>query len=382
MRIVHTADIHLDSCFAAPGMPAGFGNRRRQSLRDVFQGTVRRAGEWQADALIIAGDLFELDRITRDTVAFLVSQFGSIPKVPVFIAPGNHDPYMARSPYASANWPDNVTIFTEPRWSRVDVPDSALTIHGFAFNGPDISTNPWGTLTIEPDDRTHIAIGHGSEMGHIPPGKDAYAPFDVSDAVCDGLAYLALGHFHTCKELTGPFNTDVYYCGVPEGHGFGETGPRYHLEVEINGDKVTVNPVQSCRAVYETHDIDVTSIETTQQILDDLRGRPHEANVARIARIRLAGTARPGLMADLPVVQDTLAAEFDAIEWVDETLPAEDYDTLAHDATSLGGFVARLNEEIKHEADDARRRVLERSRDVGLAAYRGSALPILGGEEA
>ena len=36
-----------------------FGNRRRQSLRDVFSAILRRAKEWPADAVLIAGDLFE-----------------------------------------------------------------------------------------------------------------------------------------------------------------------------------------------------------------------------------------------------------------------------------------------------------------------------------
>src|SRR6185436_20063981 len=128
MRIVHTADIHLDMCFSPLGLPAGFGNRRRQSLRDVFRRVVRRAGEWPADALLIAGDLFEADRVSRDTIAFLVSEFRAIPQVPVFIAPGNHDPFTPASPYATEQWPKNVTIFRSASWESVPVHGGALTV--------------------------------------------------------------------------------------------------------------------------------------------------------------------------------------------------------------------------------------------------------------
>jgi len=55
MRLIHTADVHLDMCFASAHTPPGFGNRRRQSLRDVFHTIIRRAGEWPADVLLIAG---------------------------------------------------------------------------------------------------------------------------------------------------------------------------------------------------------------------------------------------------------------------------------------------------------------------------------------
>jgi len=116
IRLIHTADIHLDSCFAGTGMRAGFGNRRRQNLRDVLTSIVARAGDWPADALLIAGDLFEGDRISHDTTQFLSGLFESIPHVPVFIAPGNHDPFTPDSPYATMTWPENVAIFDSPQW--------------------------------------------------------------------------------------------------------------------------------------------------------------------------------------------------------------------------------------------------------------------------
>jgi len=181
MKLIHTADIHLDICFAGWGVPAALGNRRRQSLRDVFHAIIERAGTWPADAVLIAGDLFERDRVSRDTIAFLVSEFKSIPHVPVFISPGNHDPFSPESPYAAENWPENVTIFKEPRWESHAVKGGLLTVHGFGFDGPSLSINPFGTLTIE-GKSIHVAVAHGSERGHQPPDKSAYAPFDARDA--------------------------------------------------------------------------------------------------------------------------------------------------------------------------------------------------------
>jgi len=160
MRLVHTADIHLDASFAGTGMPAAFGNRRRQSLRDVFRSIVSRAGEWPADALLIAGDLFEQERVTKDTVAFLIGEFWSIAHVPVFIAPGNHDPYTPDSPYACEEWPENVHVFDQPVWQACSLADRPLVVHGFAFDGPDISSSPFGKLAVPDDGRVHVAVAH------------------------------------------------------------------------------------------------------------------------------------------------------------------------------------------------------------------------------
>ena len=41
--------------------------------------------------------------------------------VPVFITPGNHDPYTPSSPYARLTWPSHVHIFTSPYPERVEL---------------------------------------------------------------------------------------------------------------------------------------------------------------------------------------------------------------------------------------------------------------------
>ena len=148
MRIIHTSDVHLDASFAGAGMPPDFGNRRRQSLRDVFRDIVARAAAWPADVLLIAGDLFEAERVTRDTVAFLKSEFESLAPIPVFVAPGNHDPYVQSCPYSTDSWPGNVVIFREPTWAEHVIEETLWTVHGFGFDGADVSRNPFGNLQI------------------------------------------------------------------------------------------------------------------------------------------------------------------------------------------------------------------------------------------
>ncbi|MBI4557796.1 MAG: DNA repair exonuclease [Candidatus Hydrogenedentes bacterium] len=378
MRLIHTADIHLDASFAVAGAPAGFGNRRRQSLRDVFRSIVRRAGEWPADALLIAGDLFELDRVSRDTLSLLNVEFASIPHVRVFIAPGNHDPYVPHSPYAAEVWPENVVIFSNPAWTLYPLPNVPLTVHGFGFDGPDLTVNPFGQLQIPPDGRVHVAVAHGSERGHQPPDKAAYAPFDAPQAAPDGLAYLALGHFHSLTRIEGDFRTAIYYSGAPEGHSFGEPGPRQYLEVELESGQVSVKPVESSRAVYETHTLDCTDFSTAQQIVDAIRAWPKQNAAARIVRLALQGLCAPAIRAQLESVRDAIAAEFEYFELVDQTESTEDYALLARENTSFGAFLYRMNEAIGAVAEEDRRRLLWRAREIGAAAYRGTALPIRG----
>ncbi|MDX9971999.1 MAG: metallophosphoesterase [FCB group bacterium] len=378
MRIIHTADIHLDTCFAAAGMPAGFGNRRRQGLRDSFHTLLERAASWPADAVLIAGDLFEHDRVTRDTVAFLRREFAAIQPIPVFIAPGNHDPYVPGSPYLTEAWPDNVVIFRTPEWKSQALEDKPLTVHGFAFDGPDISSNPFGRLQVPSDGRLHIAVAHGSERSRQPASKAAYAPFHAADAATEGLAYLALGHFHAVTPIEGNFGTRMYYSGAPEGHGFGEQGVHCYLEVELEKGRVLVNAVPSSGTVYATYELDCTDFSTSQEIVEAIRALAQESQVNQIARITLTGTCTPALQCGLAGVRDAVSPLFEHLELNDATRLQEDFDELARDNTSLGAFIRTLNELIASAADERERRIRERAREVGLAAYRGEELSIRG----
>jgi exonuclease SbcD len=379
MRIIHTADIHLDMCFSPLGLPAGFGNRRRQSLRDVFRRIVRRAGEWPADALLIAGDLFESDRVSRDTIAFLVSEFRSIPKVPIFIAPGNHDPFTPTSPYATESWPKNVTIFRGPSWESAVVHGGMLTVHGFGFDGPDISTNPFGKLTLPAKrEGIHIGVAHGSERGHQPPEKRAYAAFDAKDAAIEGLRYLALGHFHGVTPIEGDFPTTIWYSGSPEGHSLRETGMHHYLEIEIDEKKVDVTAVPSSRVIYTVRRLMCDDFESAQDVIDAIRAIAREEEARQVARVVLAGGLDASIHAELGLIYDAAALEFEHLYLLDRTAPLEDFDALSRDDTSLGSFVRRLNGEISACAEEAQRQKLVRSREIGVAAFRRREMEVRG----
>ena len=382
MKLIHTADIHLDASFAAAGFPAGFGNQRRQALRDVFLKIMERAKAWPADGVLIAGDLFEQERVSRDTVAFLKEVFEMLRPIPVFIAPGNHDPFVQLSPYATASWPANVYIFDKPEWDSHALQHVPLTVHGFAFDGIEISQNPIEDLQVEEDGRVHVALGHGSERGHQPEGKHSYAPFDGGALAQAGLHYVALGHFHSVTPIQGSFDTVMYYSGTPEGHGFNETGARHYLEVEIDTEgeqpEVTVRPVPVNQTVYSNHALDCSALDHSQQLVEALRGLAGDKSVGHICKVTLTGTCASTIYESMQASKDAVANRFIHLALVDETLPPEDYDALALENTSLGMFVRRINSEIKDAPDEEKRDMLTRARALGVSAYRDRELPIQG----
>jgi DNA repair exonuclease SbcCD nuclease subunit len=382
MKLIHTADIHLDASFAGAGMPPAIANRRRQCLREVLLDMLRRAAETSADAVLIAGDLFDADRVTRDTVAFLREAFEMIRPIPVFIAPGNHDPATPASPYVTEAWPANVHIFLSPKWSACSDRHEHLTVHGFAFDGPDISANPFGQLIVPDDGRAHVAVAHGSERGRQPAGKKVYAPFDAASAGCDGLRYLALGHFHAFTPIEGSSSTRMAYSGSPEGHAFDETGVLSYLEIDFDENDldgpVQITRIPSSRTVYSVYAMDCSAFEHSQHLIDALRALVRQDGRQEVARVVLRGTCVEALRFSLDRVADAVAEQFAWLDLRDETRPAEDYENLALPDTSLGGFMRKINAAIADAPNPAERALLERVREAGLCAYRGHELPIRG----
>ncbi len=87
LKILHTADVHLDC--------DSYGKtEQRQAHRALYQHCfetiITRAIAAEVDALLIAGDLFDHNRVPDETIAFTQAQLRRLQR-PVVILPGNHD---------------------------------------------------------------------------------------------------------------------------------------------------------------------------------------------------------------------------------------------------------------------------------------------------
>lgn len=368
----------MDICCGRQGFPVRFSNRRRQSLRDVLCSILRRAADWPADAVLIAGDLFELEYVTRDTIAFLRAQFEAIRPIPVFIAAGNHDPALPNSPYLTEPWPSNVMFFTKPEWHSFPINDGSLIVHGFGFDAYEPSRNPWPELSVSPDGAIHVAIGHGSERRHQPPDLDSYCPFNAEDVSIPGLSYVALGHFHSPIDVSAGNGGAIHYCGAPEGHDFSETGLRYYLEVELDGERPQVRRILSSKAVFSTYSVNCETFQSAQDLTESLRTLGKASELPQCARVTLMGQTACAISTELSAVHDAVAQEFQYLEIIDKTEPLTDFEELARLPTTLGVFARRINEEIADAVDDAKRALLMRAREIGIGAFRNQKLPIRG----
>ncbi len=351
MRLLHLADIHLDAPFAWAG--AAGGRRRREAIRAAFTAALDLVAGERVDAVCVAGDLFEHERVSVDTARFLADAFAALGPVPVLLAPGNHDWYGPASVYHRTPWPANVTVFTDDRLAPVTVADG-LTVWGAAHLAAAGTRDFLDGFAV---DRGGVNLGlfHGSErsaMSLQDKAKVPHAPFAAADVRRCGLAHALVGHLHT--PVDAPTHT---YPGNPEPLTFGEAGRRAAVLVDVAADgTVTTSRRVVARTTVADVDLDVTGLAHSGAI---------RAAVADVLAGR-TGVVRLTLRGDLdPQVDLAPASWANAVAGVDFGLDAlvvrttdlgtaYDIDALAGEPTVRGQFVRDVL--AAADPDDARRR--------------------------
>ncbi len=371
-RFIHTADIHLDTSFSGSGFPSPLGGRKREAIRRTFRRILEDARTHAVDILLIAGDLFEHDRVTPDTIEFLKQQFESLGAIRVFISPGNHDPFIHGSCYRVEKWPPNVHIFREETFLPAELPDLGVRIWGFGFTHNQVEMHPFLTLPLLPSDLTNIVITHASDITRVPSGKFRHAPFTIDEVAGKNVHYCALGHYHrqgpVANEIDG---TQVWYSGIPEGRGWDEEGPLGYLLGEIEGGRIKVEGRTCNQYPLRTLLLNCDGFSSREQILDAiLQHRGASFDSGTILKIRLQGTIDARLDLSFTYLEERLGKEALHVEWQDETQPSIDFDSIASERTLRGRFVRLLDERIE-SASPEERVMLERARLYGVQTLLG-----------
>jgi DNA repair protein SbcD/Mre11 len=356
MKLLHFADLHLDAPFAWASPEAA--RLRRRNRRQALTRILELASTEGCDAILAAGDIFELDRVRPDTLEFLRSAFAEV-GIPVYVAPGNHDWLSPRSPYGTVRWSQNVHIFAADRLEPVTLLDG-LTLWGAAHRAPANTANFFSGFRPGRDGM-HIAVAHASERTALPwqeLGKQPHAPFEAAELEEAGLIHAFLGHYHVPRDAERHT-----YPGNPDPLEFGETGKRGAVIATLSADG-TISRERYSVAVSEVHDLTVTLLGAAhgEEVADAVTRALSGVN--GFVRLTLAGEVAPSLdldLADLRQLGDHLAGL--ALR-VGELTTGYDLGEVERETTVRGQF-ARSASGI--EDPDLRRRVLL----TGLRALEG-----------
>lgn len=205
LRLLHTSDLHL-GCDYLADLP-------RRAIRRV----VDLARALDVDALLLAGDVFDHNRVAEGELACLIDELARFPKASI-ILPGNHDCYDGSSVYRRLDFarrPARIHLLDGGEEDLL-LPDLDLAVWGRPVIDHCREFRPLVGVPTAWQAPWRVVMGHG--QFELPSTRDPRSspifPDDIASANCD---YVALGHWDICVDVSQG-GVAAFYSGSPH-HG-------------------------------------------------------------------------------------------------------------------------------------------------------------------
>lgn len=361
MRFLHTADWQLGMTrhYLSPAAQARSTEARFEAVRRL--GAV--AAEHGCAFVVVAGDVFETNRVGRDVVARACEAMAEVP-VPVLLLPGNHDPLDAGSVMTSALFrrlaPPHVTVLDG---TPVEVAGVQVLSAPWRSKRPveDLAARACEGLAAEPGVR-RVLVAHGTvlEFGSSSPDP-ALVDLAALERLLDAgaLDAVCLGDRHSTTEVgrTGR----VWYAGAPEPTDHDELDPGNVLVVDLGDEdlllpgpggrpapEVTRVPVGRWRFHRERRELSTDEdVDELERLLAGLPDKSRTAlKLAVVGTLSLAQKARVDAL--LEHSADLLGA-LQVWERRSDLVVRPDADDL--DALALTGFAREAAEALAARAE-------------------------------
>lgn len=236
-RIVHAADIHLDTPYRRHD--EAVRARLREAGREAFVRLIDLALERQADALLIAGDLFDNELLTLATERVLVDELtrATSAGLTVVYATGNHDPGRANYRAMGIDWPDerfHLVASRQPRQIAIERDGEVVGwVVAAGHQTPREDRDLAAAFPHAPGPEPAVGLVHAHVVGAASIDQHhSYAPTSLG-SLDPSYAYWALGHIHHRQEVR--LDPPVHYSGNVQGRQFGEEGAKGALVVTLEG---------------------------------------------------------------------------------------------------------------------------------------------------
>lgn len=309
MKVVHAADLHIDSPLRGlsrhEGLPA---EDVRSATRKAFVNLVDLCIEQGAAILLLAGDIFDGQWRDFNTGVFFVRQLARLRQshTRVVMLHGNHD---AESPLTDhIPLPSHVDVLPSDRPHSVVYDELGVAVHGRSYPHRVVDENLARDYPKPLRGYLNIGLLHTNATGSTDHGN--YAPCTVKQLVRHGYHYWALGHVHQRAILhRDPW---VVYPGNLQGRHARETGEKGCMIIELAGQRVVgaeFCPLDVLRWFDLT--VELGDADDLHAVDNAVRQSLQEARLAAgeraaLVRVRLAGkTKLHGQLAGHPEVVAT-----------------------------------------------------------------------------
>lgn len=362
MRIIHCADLHLDSKMSSLN-DKDKAKERKDELLSTFVNMVSFAEDNGVGAIIIAGDLFDTNNILARTRNQIINSISCHRKINFYYLRGNHDENAIIADLDVI--PENLKLFNDS-WKTYEEAEGRICLSGLELT----NTNSSGSAVslVCDSSKFNIVVLHGQES--VASLKDKTEVINIREYKNKGIDYLALGHIHAYKrEQLDP--RGVYcYSGCLEGRGFDECGSHGFVLLDI--DELTGHFTDSFvpfakRNLY-TAEVDVSGCQTTAEMITCGQALLNKMNYApsSLLKIVLKGAVDVECEKDINYLLSRFKEDYYYVKVYDETSFKINIEEYMLDASLKGEFVRKVYED-KSLSEDEKKLVVR----YGLKALQG-----------
>ncbi|MGJ7567254.1 metallophosphoesterase [Variovorax sp. GB1R11] len=346
ISLLHTADWQIGRVFSQfePDDAAALFEARFK----VVERLAGIAAERKVDAVLVAGDVFDLQTVSDKTIRRMFNAMQGF-SGPWLLIPGNHDSALSESVWRRAERlgaiPPNAVCCLEPR---------PHTVAGkfVLLPAPLTQRHTYGDLTdwfaAAPSEAglPRIGLAHGCVQGILSEDIDSANPIAAGRAGEAGLDYLALGDWHGTRQI----DERTWYAGTPETDRFRANDSGQALLVSIAG----VGAVPEVETI-RTGQFDWQQLEprlTVASDIDELVEKLAAVDSGDVLQLRVQGTCDLGGHAKLSAALDAARARARALVWDGEALRLEPTEEDIQ-ALHADGFVGEALQELRTQQADA-----------------------------
>ena len=388
VRLIHTADLHLDSAFSSR-FSKEEAEERRRNLLIAWNKLLQYGIERKVQAILISGDLFDSPVVSRSTMEIFLSSIRKNPEISFFYLRGNHD---TKNTFRFRDdLPKNLFLFSkEGKKYRLK---EKLVLLGQEFYGTErrneFPEEPFGTESRSEFPEESYGTESLLELPEEPEElveEELLSPSSAKDAVqsiwnlkeedCNILMlhgalreggsevqneqgislkqlsrypihYLALGHIHKREE--GKCGSLYYiYPGCLQGRGFDEEGEKgfYYVEIEEETKEIKAEFVPLKEGEFRIIPIFLSeedgTLDAEEKIRESLKKEGAEAKDS--VRIILKGEKRAEEERNLRYLEKQLEEEYAYIEIKEETKLKLRKEEFIHEKGLKGEFLRMVCE--------------------------------------
>lgn len=352
MKIIHCADAHLDSPMKTH-LTLEQAQQRNIEITQTFVRMTEYAATNDVQAVLIAGDLFDSKRVSKNTVSLVLAAIQNTPKIQYYYLRGNHDG--AVDAFLKQTALGNLRLFCD-KWDT-------FACGNCAISGIEITQNNAKTLyNMVPHYKgvKNIVVMHG-QIG----STSAVDCVNLNLLKNKGIDYLALGHLHEYQKGSLGYKGTYCYSGCLEGRGFDECGPKGFVLLEIDETTLKSTFIPFAYRCLHRVKVDISGMNDHACISSKMRRAANDINKADLVEFILTGSVAPESGISQSYLQELLKRDFYAVKIKNETkldVSSKDY---SRDFSLKGAYVRSI---LASNYSDKDKETLIR---IGLDALRG-----------